>query len=87
MRDNTDGTDAVVILIPEAINLCPTLGEGVVKDLGEALMPKKSERNKQIIGDAQTFFDIDGPKMRQHTPARNFFDVDVSKMRQNGQHN
>ena len=40
VRDSADGTDAVVPLLPEAINLGPTLGEVVVKDLGEALMPK-----------------------------------------------
>ena len=40
VRDSTDGTDTVVPLLPEAINLGPTLGEVVVKDLGEALMPK-----------------------------------------------
>ena len=40
VQDSADGMDAVVIMTPEAMYLCPTLGEGVVKDLGEALMPK-----------------------------------------------
>ena len=40
VQDSADGMDAVVMTTPEAIYLCPTLGEGVVKDLGEALMPK-----------------------------------------------
>ena len=40
VQDRADGMDAVVHLLPEAINLGPTLGEVVVRDLGEALRPK-----------------------------------------------